>query len=175
MNKSKQISYILRHDPSGLHMDKFGWVSVVDLLKKTNLTKDELDSIVKYNNKQRFAYSEDGSKIRARQGHSVKVDVELKQTTPPEKLFHGTATKNIDSIFIDSILRTGLNKGNRLYVHLSADLNTAKQVGSRHGKPVIFEVDSSKMNSDGILFYLSENGVWLTDFVDKKYLKLMKE
>jgi putative RNA 2'-phosphotransferase len=148
-------------------MDESGWVSVQDLLKLVDLTKDELDSIVLNNNKQRFAYSEDGFKIRARQGHSLKVDVELKQTVPPEKLFHGTATKNIPSI-----LRSGLNKGNRLHVHLSVDMHIAKQVGSRHGKPAIFEIDSSKMNSDGIVFFLSENNVWLTDFVDIKYLSL---
>lgn len=168
MKKSKKISYILRHDPSGLDMDKHGWVLVEDLLKLVQITKEELDFIVAENDKKRFSYSEDGLKIRARQGHSIQVDVELKVVDPPKKLYHGTADR-----FVQSIQKSGLIKGSRLHVHLSDNVDTAKSVGSRHGKPVIFEVDSWRMRADGIKFYQSENGVWLTDFVDSKYLKLV--
>lgn len=168
MRKSKQISYILRHDPSGLSMDKSGWVSVSELISHIDITKEHLDLIVSEDNKKRFAYSTDELKIRALQGHSIKVDVGLSPTEPPKKLYHGSALKSVESI-----QKSGLIKRSRLHVHLSQDVETAKSVGSRHGKPIIFEVDSRKMQSDGIEFYQSENKVWLTDFVDTKYLKLL--
>jgi putative RNA 2'-phosphotransferase len=124
-----------------------------------------LDDIVKTNNKQRYEYNEDETLIRARQGHSIKVDVNLSESTPPDILYHGTATR-----FLDSILEKGIVKGNRLYVHLSKDEETATTVGARHGKPYVLKIDAKKMYEDGIKFYLSNNNVWLTDFVDAKYI-----
>lgn len=116
--------------------------------------------------KQRYAFSEDGTRIRANQGHSVAVDLELKPQTPPETLWHGTGDR-----FVASIEREGLRRMQRQYVHLSADPDTAVKVGKRHGRPVLFEVDAARMAADGIRFYRSENGVWLTEAVPVKYLK----
>jgi len=120
---------------------------------------------VKTNNKQRYEYNEDETLIRARQGHSINVDVNLSESTPPDILYHGTATR-----FLDSILEKGIVKGNRLHVHLSKDEETATTIGARHGKPYVLKIDAKKMYEDGIKFYLSNNNVWLTDFVDVKYI-----
>ena len=125
----------------------------------------ELEEIVETNDKKRYEFSDDKKKIRARQGHSVDVDVELEEKTPPDILYHGTATK-----FLESIYKNGINSGNRLYVHLSNDEDTAKKVGSRHGTPYVLKIDANKMFNDGNKFYLSNNDVWLTKFVDKKYI-----
>lgn len=180
MNKvkiSKFLSYILRHNPDaiGVRMDEHGWVIVSELLscmEKTEykITLDLLEEIVSEDIKQRYSFNEDKSKIRANQGHSIKVDVQLQEVKPPKQLYHGTATR-----FVDSIMKTGLNKGNRLYVHLSSDTDTAIMVGKRHGKPIVFIVEAEQMYADGYKFYLSENNVWLCDEVPVKYLHLIKE
>jgi len=171
-NASRQISYLLRHNPEDLKMDKHGYVFVADLLRKTKISKEELDDIVENNDKKRFGYSEDGFKIRARQGHSAKlgVDVGYKEVQFPRKYFHGTAEVNKVSI-----LNNGLNSGNRDYVHLSQDMNTAVLVAHRHSRVVVvFEIDGIQMKRDGLKIYESENGVILTEYVSPKYIKLMK-
>lgn len=124
-----------------------------------------LDEIVEINNKKRYEYSEDKTKIRARQGHSINVDVELKETTPPDILYHGTAETTVPAI-----LKAGIIKGSRLHVHLSQTEETVVNVGKRHGKPAVLKIDAKQMAEDGIKFYLSNNGMWLTDFVDAKYI-----
>ena len=128
-----------------------------------------LEEIVETDNKQRYSFNESKTLIRANQGHSIPVDVELKEQEPPEFLYQGTADR-----FIKSIMTEGLKPISRLYVHLSKDIETAYKVGKRHGKSVILKVDSGQMYQDGIKFYLSENGVWLTNKVDAKYLEQMK-
>jgi putative RNA 2'-phosphotransferase len=168
IHMGKQLSFLLRHDSEAFSnglIDKHGWRKVSELVKDHKYTKDLLDDIVKTNNKQRYEYNEDETLIRARQGHSIKVDVNLSESTPPDILYHGTATR-----FLDSILEKGIVKGNRLYVHLSKDEETATTVGARHGKPYVLKIDAKKMYEDGIKFYLSNNNVWLTDFVDVKYI-----
>lgn len=172
MNKEKgrEISYLLRHNPEDLLMDDKGWVEVKDLLRKINITFDELVDIVENNDKKRFSFNEDETKIRANQGHSIQVDVELEKKIPPKYLYHGTVSSNVSSI-----KRSGLNKMKRLHVHLSSDYNTALKVAQRYCKnkqqPYIFKIDTYPMIVDGVNFYLSKNGVWLVDFVDPKYLK----
>lgn len=170
----KKISYLLRHDPQDLKMDKNGYVYTSDLLKKVGITQGELDHIVDTNDKKRLAYNEDKSKIRASQGHSIKVDVELKATRPPRVLYHGTSPESYEKI----IRSKGLDKMNRLHVHMTDDLKVAESVGKRYSKrnqPVILEIDSAAMYTDGYKFFLSENGVWLTDNVPLKYLKIHKK
>ncbi len=168
---SKHLSYVLRHKPeaSNLTMDKQGWVEVEELLSNIpfKITRAELDSIVESNDKKRFSYSEDGTKIKAAQGHSntLGVKIEMNKVVPPFILYHGTAEKNVDSI-----RKSGLVRGRRDHVHLSETTETALNVGSRHGKPVIFEVNARVMHTDGFEFYLSDNGVFLTDQVPPKYL-----
>lgn len=167
------ISLILRHRPEviNISLDKYGYANVDELIKGVNnsgkkLTREILEDIVKTDNKNRYSFNEDKTKIRANQGHSINVDVGLKMAIPPEILYHGTAEKSLDYILLD-----GIKKMNRLYVHLSDNLETAKKVGSRHGKPVVLIIDAKKMVEDGYNFYLSDNKVWLTDFVPKKYIK----
>ena len=173
---SKYISLILRHKPQviGITLDEHGWANVdelIDGVSKTHpLTKEILEQIVAEDNKQRYSFNEDKSLIRANQGHSIPVDVELPETVPPEILYHGTAEK-----FEADIDRMGLIPKSRLYVHLSGDVNTAVNVGKRHGKPVIYEVSSGKMHRDGIVFYRSVNGVWLTKSVPVEYLKKIQK
>ena len=171
-NASKFLSLLLRHKPEtiGLVLDKNGWAIIDEIIEKSGkkgraLTRQLIDAAVAENNKKRFAISEDGLKIRARQGHSIKVDVELKEMVPPAELYHGTADKNMTSI-----LNSGLNSGKRLHVHLSQDVETAKSVGQRHGKPVVFKVAADKMHQAGIKFYLSENDVWLVETVPPAFL-----
>lgn len=163
VTKGKRLSFLLRHDTE-YHFDKNGWRNVSDLIKNHNYTIDELNEIVETNDKKRYEFNSDKTKIRACQGHSINVDVELKEMTPPDILYHGTATR-----FLDSIYDKGIVKGSRNHVHLSKDEETAVKVGQRHGKPFVLKIDTKKMNEDGIKFYLSNNDVWLTDFVDKKY------
>lgn len=169
VSMGKYLSFILRHNKedydAGL-IDDHGWMKIDDLVSLKGYTKDLIDEIVKTNNKSRYEYNEDKTKIRARQGHSIPVDVELKETTPLNKLYHGTCTR-----FIDSILNEGLKPQTRLYVHLSKDIETATNVGLRHGKLVMLEIDSKKMYEDGYKFYISNNGVWLTKEVPVKYIK----
>lgn len=167
----KFISLILRHDPQkiGLELDANGWADVDELIAKSAIhrvkfTKNELDEIVTTNDKQRYAFSPDGSKIRANQGHSIHIDLELKPNTPPPFLYHGTPEK-----FVAIIKEEGLKPMSRQQVHLSADKETATKVGQRRGKPYIFIILAQKMSEDGILFYQAANGVWLTDYVDPKY------
>jgi putative RNA 2'-phosphotransferase len=166
---SKYLSYHLRHAPQeiGLTLEPGGWVQIEDLLKaKRSLTRADLEQVVATCPKQRFSI--EGTKIRANQGHSVEVDLRLEPMGPPEILYHGTAGKAVEII-----LSLGLEKMARHHVHLSADLNTARTVGSRRGKPVIFQVDAAAMDRDGFVFYRSDNNVWLTDRVPVEYLKVM--
>jgi len=169
---SKFLSFVLRHKPETINLvlDENGWANVEELItKSTNdsqgFTLEELDEIVQTNDKKRFVFNEDRTKIRANQGHSIEIDLALKPQQPPEFLYHGTAQSNRDSI-----LENGIEKRKRQHVHLSQDKETATKVGMRHGKPLILTIKTGKMFEDGILFYLSENNVWLTDFVDAKYI-----
>ena len=169
---SMYIALVLRHKPeaAGITLDEHGWANVDDMIKGINqhmpLTRDQLEKIVRTDNKRRYSFNEDHSLIRANQGHSIAVDVELKQAVPPCVLYHGTGEK-----YVDSILRKGLLPKSRLYVHLSKDTATAETVGKRHGKPVVFSIDAEAMVKDGYVFYLSENQVWLTKEVPVRYLK----
>ncbi len=173
-NPSKFLSLILRHNPGlvGITLDDAGWTDVTALLAATAahgvaITRPELDIIVATSDKQRFALSADGTRIRANQGHSVDVELQLAVATPPDVLFHGTVADAVTSI------RTqGLLKGARHHVHMSADEETAKKVGGRRGKPVILVVYAKKMLEAGHVFYRSENGVWLTDHVPASFLEL---
>lgn len=172
LNKiSKFISLILRHKPEtiGIKLDEHGWANVNELIQGINkqqlFTIDDLEEIVASDSKQRYSFNEDKTLIRANQGHSIPVDVELKETVPLDELWHGTGEK-----YVSSIEKEGLISKSRLYVHLSSDVETAIKVGTRHGKPVIFKVDTKKMYEDGFKFYLSVNGVWLTKYVPLKYL-----
>lgn len=174
---SKYMSLILRHKPQaiGIALDEHGWANVNELIvgisKTYEFDMEMLEEIVRTDNKQRYSFNEDKTLIRANQGHSIPVDVELGESDPPEILYHGTGEK-----FVVSIDETGLIPKSRLYVHLSKDVETATSVGSRHGKPVIYEVLAGEMNRDGYKFYLSENKVWLTKRVPLKYLrKIVKE
>ena len=164
----KKLSYLLRHDPD--FVDDKGWADTSVVLKELKVNKSLLDTIVNTNDKKRYSYNDDETQIRANQGHSVDVDVELEKRIPPVILYHGTSPK-----FIKPILKTGLNKMNRQHVHLSSDLDTAINVGKRHSKkdkPVVLMVDCKSMVKDDYDFYLSANGVWLTDNIPPKYLKI---
>ena len=169
---SKFLSLILRHAPEtiGLVLDEHGWVDVEELIAKAaqkgkSFSWAELDEVVITNDKQRFAFNEDKSRIRASQGHSIDVELQLEIKEPPETLYHGTVPK-----FLDNIRRQGLQKMSRHHVHLSADRSTAEKVGSRRGEAVILIVRSKEMHADGFEFFLSENGVWLTNHVPVKYI-----
>ncbi|MEZ3577196.1 MAG: RNA 2'-phosphotransferase [Muribaculaceae bacterium] len=167
LHKSKRLAYLLRHDKS-YAFDGHGWREVEDLIRNHGFSMPMLESIVATNNKQRFEFNEDKTKIRARQGHSVNVDVELKVATPPDILYHGTSED-----VVSSILNDGIKPGARLHVHLSSDAETAIKVGRRHGSPVVLKIDVAAMNADGVRFYLSNNDVWLTDFIAPKYISLI--
>lgn len=173
VSRSKLLSLVLRHAPHrlGLVLDAEGWAQVDALLHAVNasgrrMSREDLERVVRGNDKQRFAFSEDGSRIRARQGHSLAVDLKLEPRTPPERLFHGTATR-----FLDAIRREGLQPRARQLVHLSATRETAEAVGARHGRPVVLEVDAARMHCDGQVFHCAENGVWLTGAVPAAYLR----
>lgn len=170
---SKFLSYVLRHNPDklGITLDENGWTSVATLLEKINvepysLSMQELEDVVATNNKKRFAFNEDKTMIRASQGHSVNIDLGIQPQQPPEYLYHGTVEK-----FITSIQDKGLMKGTRQHVHLSADKETAINVGSRRGKPIILTVRSGEMHAQNHNFYQSENGVWLTDKVPTEFIE----
>ncbi|GIM49702.1 RNA 2'-phosphotransferase [Capnocytophaga stomatis] len=173
---SKFISLVLRHSPEiiGITLDKNGWTDTETLIKKLypkfGIDLGILKEIVASDNKQRYSFSADFTKIRANQGHSVSVDLELLPQKPPAILYHGTAQR-----FVQSIYQKGIQKQNRQYVHLSKDLETAQKVGSRHGEVFVFQIDTCKMLSEGYLFYLSENGVWLTDEVPSRFLSSYDE
>jgi len=169
VKKSRFLSMVLRHKPEkiNLDMDSCGWVCVNQLLKAAKLDIDTLKEIVETNEKKRFSFSEDGKKIRANQGHSISIDLGLKPATPPNTLFHGTARKSVDSI-----MESGLQKKGRQHVHLSRDKETAIKVGQRHGKPVVLVVDAEEMARNGHQFFVSDNGVWLTDKVPKEFINI---
>lgn len=171
---SKFLSLVLRHRPEkiGLELDENGWTSVADLLEKMNKKGTRIDIetlkfVVENNDKKRFAFNDNQTQIRANQGHSLKVDLGYKPQTPPAMLFHGTATR-----FVDSIMKSGLEKRNRHHVHLSLNFETATSVGGRHGKVIILDVLAKEMHNDGFKFFCSDNNVWLTDNVPTKYLRL---
>jgi putative RNA 2'-phosphotransferase len=170
---SKFLSYILRHNPQaiGLQLDEHGWADVRELIQKSAteysvLTKEILDVVVATNEKKRFAYNEDESKIRASQGHSIDIELNLTAQQPPDVLYHGTVEK-----FLSSIKAEGLLKMNRQHVHLSADKATAINVGSRRGSPIILAISASQMHEKGYPFYLSANGVWLTESVPVQFIQ----
>jgi putative RNA 2'-phosphotransferase len=169
---SKYLSLVLRHEPSaaGLTLDAEGWVAVDELLTGAarhgfSFAREELDEIVQTNDKQRFAFSADASRIRANQGHSLSIDLGLQAETPPAVLYHGTVQRSLSSI-----MTTGLQKRARQHVHLSADVATALRVGGRRGRPVVLEVASAGMHAAGFAFFRSANGVWLTDEVPPQFL-----
>ena len=171
---SKFLSLVLRHEPEtiGLHLDEQGWADVTELLEKSRAKGRafglaDLEEVVITNDKQRFAFNEDRTRIRANQGHSIEVDLALEPKTPPDILFHGTVAR-----FLDAILSEGLAKMSRQHVHLSADRETAERVGSRRGAPVVLVVKAGEMARQGHVFFLSENGVWLTDIVPVGYIQL---
>ena len=172
---SKYLSKHLRHQPQrlGLELEPGGWVPVEALLAACArdgmpITRDELDEVVARNNKQRFGFDETGECIRAKQGHSVAVDLQLTPATPPDVLYHGTGKQAVEPI-----LREGLRKMRRHHVHLSPDMATAIVVGKRHGPPVVFAVDAAAMSAAGYSFYRSDNGVWLVDSVAPRFLRLI--
>lgn len=170
---SKFLSLILRHQPEIVHLklDREGWADVEELLAKSQtkgiaLDHSTLKEVVENNDKKRFSFSPDFRKIRASQGHSIEINLGFTPKEPPLFLFHGTAIQNISSI-----KEKGLVKGKRHHVHLSAEEETARKVGMRYGKPVVLQIQSGKMHQDGIEFYQSENGVWLTEKVPKEYIE----
>jgi putative RNA 2'-phosphotransferase len=172
---SKFLSRILRHAPedAGLTLEPGGWVPVADLLAGAakvgvTISHADLEEVVRSSDKQRFAFDETGARIRANQGHSAEVDLQLEPAEPPPELFHGTATR-----FVDDILRDGLLKMARHHVHLSADVATALKVGGRHGKPVVLVVGAARMRAGGHTFFRSANGVWLVEHVPPQYLRVM--
>jgi putative RNA 2'-phosphotransferase len=175
--ESVWMSYILRHGAikEGVAIDKNGWVEINDLITNgidaagfPNMTKTVILEIVATDSKGRYALSPNQERIRANQGHSLDVDVQLKKAVPPVELYHGTSAKSLSLIG-----KQGLQKMSRTHVHLSSDVTTAANVGSRHGVPVVITIDSKTMFADGIEFFQSENGVWLVDQVDSKYFKFI--
>ena len=170
---SKFISLILRHKPEtiGITLDEHGWANVEELLAGMNhagtaIDMELLQKIVEEDEKRRYSFNEDMTLIRANQGHSVPVDVELEEVVPPDYLYHGTGEKYMESIDIQGLIPKA-----RLYVHLSEDSDTAVKVGRRHGKPIIYRVKSREMYRDGFVFYRSVNGVWLAKSVPVEYLE----
>jgi putative RNA 2'-phosphotransferase len=169
---SKFLSFVLRHNPQaiGITLDGEGWVPVNELLAAAardgkSISGEQLEEVVATNDKKRFAFSDDRRLIRANQGHSVEVDLNLTPVEPRDLLFHGTVDR-----FLDSIRAKGLIRGNRHHVHLSADRGTAARVSQRRGRPVVLVVDAGQMHRAGHQFYRSENGVWLTEAVPAAYL-----
>ena len=173
VRRSKRLSLVLRHRPSlvAVELDERGWVGVPVLLEALArhgwpISRDELADVVADNDKQRFEWDLDADRIRARQGHSLAVDLDLPVVAPPDVLFHGTTRRNLASI-----LRGGLDRRARHHVHLSADVATARRVGARHGEPVVLRVAAAQMAEDGHEFRVSTNGVWLVDAVPPSYLE----
>lgn len=171
---SKFLSFVLRHKPEaiGLALDANGWANLDELIDRANasgevsyLNRDLILEVVNTSDKKRFIIADNGQQIRANQGHSVDIDLQLKPTVPPEILYHGTATR-----FLDSILEKGLMPQQRQHVHLSMDIETASAVGQRYGKPIILKIKALLMHEQGFQFYRSENGVWLTERVPNTYI-----
>ena len=170
----KFLSLVLRHDPkaAGITLDEHGWADVQELLTGVRRSGREIDietleRIVRENSKQRYSFNADHTKIRANQGHSLQVDVELTAVKPPRYLYHGTAAR-----FLPAIRQEGIRKMSRQYVHLSSDFQTAMEVGRRHGPPVVLTINAEAMARDGVVFYRSENGVWLCEHVAPKYFSI---
>lgn len=173
INISKFLSLVLRHQPEtiGIHLDHNGWTDVDELIEKSNIygvkfDRETLNHIVETNPKKRFAFNDTFDKIRASQGHSIEIELGYTNQKPPEILYHGTGEKSVQSI-----IDTGLEKRSRQHVHLSSDIETAIKVGQRHGKPYVFKVLAGQMYNNNFQFFISDNGVWLTDNVPTKYLK----
>ncbi len=169
---SKYLSFLLRHKPDsiGLKLDNQGWASIDELIELTTdikLSREIIEIVVETNDKQRFSISDTGTKIKANQGHSITIDLNLAPTEPPAHLYHGTASR-----FLESILEKGITKQQRHHVHLTESLAVAKAVGSRYGKPVILCIDSQAMVKDGFDFFKTTNNVWLVDEVLPAYLKI---
>lgn len=171
IKSSKYLAKHLRHEPErlGLTLSEGGWVSIEALLAACrlhdfSLSKAELEEVVAKNDKQRFSFDSTGSLIRANQGHSIEVDLQLEPVIPPAVLYHGTGRSSVAGIW-----KEGISKASRHHVHLSLDIETAIMVGKRHGSPVVFNINSAAMSEDGIVFYLSTNGVWLTEYVPAQY------
>ncbi|MGN6420913.1 MAG: RNA 2'-phosphotransferase [Pseudobacter sp.] len=169
---SKFMSLVLRHRPEeiGLQLDENGWADLQELIIKLNSKGANVDEatiqlVVDTNEKKRFAFNDDKTKIRANQGHSIKVDLQLSPATPPDVLYHGTALH-----VIASIMKNGLLKQNRHHVHLTASKETAVSVGARHGKPVVLEIDAARMVAEGFEFYITDNDVWLVEIVLPEYI-----
>lgn len=169
IKSSRLLSLILRHKPEkfNIELDKFGWAKVSDIKKVLKVNQEQLEEIVETNDKKRFHFDEHKTKIRASQGHSIDVDVQLEEVVPPDTLYHGTVQK-----FLGQILTEGLTKQSRQHVHLSDNLETAIKVGERRGIPVILEINSKQMHQDGIVFLKSKNDVYLTHNVLPKYLTI---
>lgn len=173
INLSKFLAYILRHNPSavGISLDERGWADMDELIKGINATgrsidRDLLEQIVREDKKGRYSFNEDKSKIRANQGHSVDVRVEMAECAPPDTLYHGTAKK-----FLASIKDSGICRRSRRFVHLSGDIKTAFAAGSRYGEPIVLVIDAKRMVADGYRFWLSINGVWQSSDIPWKYVK----
>lgn len=169
---SKFLSLVLRHQPDKIHLklDAQGWADVDELLSKINLEafgldRQTLELVVSKNDKQRFAFNPDKTKIRASQGHSIEIELDYTPTEPPEMLYHGTT-----SAVLDQIKKDGLQKRKRHHVHLSQNRETALNVGKRHGPPVILSIQASSMHRAGHEFYCSANGVWLTESVAPEFI-----
>ncbi|MBD2095252.1 RNA 2'-phosphotransferase [Trichocoleus sp. FACHB-591] len=172
---SKYLSKHLRHQPErlGLTLGAGGWVAVEELLAacaqhQFPLSREELEEVVATSDKKRFSFDATGTLIRANQGHSVEIDLQLEPQVPPDVLYHGTGDRAVAMI-----LQSGLNKMSRHHVHLSKDVETARKVGSRHGRPVIFAIDAAAMDQAGYLFFCAENGVWLVEHVPSEYLTIL--
>lgn len=171
--RSRFLSLVLRHKPDsiGISLDLNGWVDVADLIQKITehgriLDRTQLEKIVRDCDKQRFSFSEDGQRIRANQGHSVEVELDLSPKEPPAVLYHGTVER-----FLPAILAQGLCKMGRHHVHLSDDLETAQRVGQRRGRPVVLTIDAAAMHTGGAKFLQTTNGVWLADEVHPRFLR----
>lgn len=174
---SKFLSFVLRHKPEaiGLQLDPQGWVDIDELISKAHqsgemvtLDRGLIETTVESNDKKRFVISDDGKSIRASQGHSVNVDLQLTPKQPPNVLYHGTASR-----FLDSIMAEGLKPRQRQYVHLSGDTETAVQVGQRYGKPIVLKIDSGSMSEQDYVFFLSDNNVWLTKHVPEQFISVI--
>lgn len=172
---SKYLAKHLRHRPErlGLQLEDGGWVHVDALLAACRragfeLSPDELSEVVERNDKRRFSFDASGTRIRANQGHSVTIDLQLQPVEPPDLLFHGTGQTTVEAI-----LTQGLQPMGRHHVHLSSDVGTAVKVGARHGRPAVLQVDAGRMSADGATFLRADNGVWLTEYVPRDYLQVL--